>query len=106
MNPEQTPPRFKNPWAKCCVQLGAYDFLLNGEHLHRYDLYAVKERDDSVSFGARWSDDGPDYLSGEAWRDEQGLWRLAVHGPTAIAAARYFANHRPHYERLRAARED
>lgn len=58
-----------------------------------YDLYALVSPSASrIDFGARFGNEPEEYLSGEAYRKDNGEWELYVGGETAIAAARYFAN--------------
>ena len=91
--------RFANPWGHNTyfLNLGHYDVGTVSGPTDRRDLYALlrsKDGEDqaTVHFGARYGDEPHEYQSGEAFYSD-GQWNLYVNGATAIAAARYFANH-------------
>ena len=94
---------FDNPWdtSSGFIDLGEYRINYSksiGKPDELYDLYALVENDGkTVHFGARYSDTGYDYISGDARQDENGSWHFFIGAVTGIAAARYFANH--HKER-------
>lgn len=58
--------RYENPWRDVLVDLGEY-----GD----YDLYFIPDiRGECDHLGARYSNNGPDYLSGEYWVDQDVLY--------------------------------
>lgn len=64
----------------------------------RYDLYAIEQPGGNVSFGAKYGYADHEYISGEAMLRRNGKYELYVHDKTALAAARYFANHNPNFQ--------
>jgi len=98
---------FGNPYSRVTgfIPLGPYKFSrvttteTGATQLvsEAYDLYAIMSQANQVSFGARYGEGEGEYLSGSAYKKQDGQWELTVFGPTAIAAARFFANH---FERL------
>jgi len=80
------------------VSLGEYRIQRGAERdspVDIYDLYAIRASSGrSIDFGARYGNEPHEYLSGEAFLPRNDMtWDLVVSGVTAIAAARYFANH-------------
>ena len=88
--------KYQNPWANepGFIDLGNFITNKNGSITH-YDLYALISTKKDISFGARYSSEEPHYISGTAYRVFTGEWQLYVCDITAIAAARFFANHHP-----------
>ena len=87
---------FHNPWkaSERFVDLGVLRWV--GSEDRYYELYAlVVPGQDHVHFGARYGNEGPAYLSGQAFRKDSGEWAIYGEPVAAIAtaAARYFANH-------------
>ena len=83
---------FENPWkdSKGFVPLGTYDNLtIKG--VEKFDLYALEEHLGdgtelySVALGARFSNDGPDYLSGSL---DKGWQHMPIY-PIHVASRRY-----------------
>lgn len=75
------------------IPLGTHNVTINGK-ITSYALYALNEEKDRVSFGARYGNEPWEYLSGEARKQENGEWSIFAHDVVALAASRYFANHR------------
>lgn len=91
--------KFHNPYAggDRFVDLGEYRFgKMRGDGqivTHHYDLYALIQSDRDISFGARYGNEDHEYLSGTAFKNQQGKWDLYCGEILSHAAARYFANH-------------
>jgi len=71
-------------------------FKYLGQHnngSNQYDLYAIVNPSGNIDFGARYGEEDSQYLSGEFVMDKDGNHFLSVSNITAIAAARFFANH-------------
>jgi len=75
--------KFINPWieAQGFVDLGVYSY--DGEY---YELYAFEGKD-GPHFGARFSNEGADYISGHVFRGEDIRPQSA---PILLAMARYY----------------
>ncbi len=82
--------RFTNPWADSegFIPLGEYCEITR-ERLTYYDLYALVSHTGTdlheISLGARYSNDGPDYISGSL---DTG-WQYGSSKPMAEAARRF-----------------
>jgi len=92
--------RFNNPWSDSddYVFLGHFDYgQMHDDGVWydlRHDLYAINRRTDSVTFGARFSDEGGDYCSGEVHLSD-GKWVMFGGKEIGHAVFEYFANYLP-----------
>jgi len=81
------------------VDLGSYS-ITDATSLRvvttNYDLYALVQPNGTIDFGAKYGANDEQYESGMAHKKQNGKWKFYVNRATAIAAARYFANH--HYK--------
>ena len=91
--------RYTNPWAgkPGFVDLGTLSWIdLTGDSPVRryYDLYALtNERNTrSVDLGARYGNEGSQYLSGTAEQTTTGEWEFRGGKAILTAAAKYLAN--------------
>ena len=85
---------YTNPWkdAKGFIELGA-TMLPNEKKPQTYELYAIVNNKESISFGARFSNTPEDYISGGACKLDE--WETYGGFIICIAAAKFFANHHP-----------
>ena len=82
--------KFDNPFTGSSSFVDLGPFIFNGVH---HDLYALLDKlPYEVSFGARYGNEGAQYYSGMAFKDEFGEWQFIGAFETAIAAVRFFAN--------------
>lgn len=97
--------RFINPWkdVQGFCNLGTYQMgYLDGREPDYYELYGWLQLDErgvqrSLTLGARYGNEGHEYLSGECWYDKTtGTWNIRpASAPILLAAARYFADFYP-----------
>lgn len=86
--------KYTNPYAvsEGFVDLGPVAMNSFGLLTH-YDLYALIQDQTHVSFGARYGNEGHEYLSGTATLNDDAEWDLYGGFEIYIAMARFFSKY-------------